>query len=71
MFVPEHVSLCVFAFCFADVHQIKAVEHHNWLLHHHFSDMRLATKRQMQRNGPVIRCADLTLRIIPLKWSLN
>lgn len=48
---PVHVSLCVFGLCFADVHQIKDVEDHNWLLHHHFSDMRLATERQMQRQS--------------------
>lgn len=50
MFMPVHASLCVFLFCFADVHQIKAVEHFNWLLHRHFSSMRLATERQMQRH---------------------
>jgi len=47
------VFVCVFVFCFPDVHQIKAVEHHNWLLHHRFSNMRLATERQMQRQSPV------------------
>lgn len=50
MFVcaPVCVSLCVF--CFADDDQIKAAEHYNWLLQHHFSDMRLATERKIQRH---------------------
>lgn len=66
--VPVHVPLCVFVFCFVDIHQIKAVEHHNWLLHHHFSDMRLATERQMQRHSPVSQCAESTLSITLLNW---
>lgn len=61
--VPVYVPLCVFVFRFADVHQIKAFEHHNWLLHRHFSDMRLAAERQMQRRCPVSQQAELTLRV--------
>lgn len=49
--MPVNVSLCTFVFCFASDHQIKAVEHHNWLLRHHFSDTRLATEGQMQGHG--------------------
>lgn len=61
------LCLCVFVFCFAGVHQIKAVEHHNWLLHHHFSDMRLATERQMQRHRPWSQRVELNLSTI-LNW---
>ncbi|KAJ4934826.1 hypothetical protein JOQ06_007607 [Pogonophryne albipinna] len=47
VFVCVHVCLCVIVFCFTDVHQITAFEHHNWLLHHHFGNIRLAAERQM------------------------
>ena len=45
VFVSVLVLACAL---FPDVHQIKAFEHHNRLLYHHFSNMRLATERQRQ-----------------------
>lgn len=68
MFEPEHVCLCVFVFCFVVVHQIKAVEHHNWLLHHHFGDKRLATEQQMQRHGSVSQCTEILFGLKLANW---
>lgn len=62
------VSVCVFVFCSADVHQIKAAEHHNWLLQHHFSDVRLAAERQTHRQSPASQTGGLTLSLTRLIW---
>lgn len=51
--MPVHVSLCVLLACFVDVHQIKVVEHYNWLLLCHLSNTGLAAEEQMQRSSGV------------------
>lgn len=67
LFGTAQSVLCLCVFVCVCVHQIKVVEHHNWLLHHHFSDMRLATERQMQRHSPLSQRVELALSII-LNW---